>query len=299
MSYQQNLVVIGAGAGGLVSAYIASAVKANVTLIESNLMGGDCLNYGCVPSKALIHIAEQIQQSKDVYQQGIVKNLPDTNVDFSQVMQKVKQAIAQIQPKDSVERYRSLGVNVIEGKARILSPTQVQVESADGKQVITSKKIIIATGGKPKIIDIKGLDPRYIRTSESIWHIDKLPKKMLIVGSGAIACELGQAFSRLGSKVSILARSNSILNKEDKEAASIIDQTLQLEGIKVFKQCKDMEVSDTNMTFTSKDGASQSEPFDIVLMAAGKTGNSQSLGLENTNIQADENHYIAVNEFNQ
>jgi len=298
MSYQQNLVVIGAGAGGLVSAYIASAVKANVTLIEANHMGGDCLNYGCVPSKALIHIATQIKESSEVYNQGIVKRAPDLDVNFSQVMSKVRQAISQIHPKDSVERYRSLGVNVVQGRATIMSPNSVKVIGEDGEQIITCKKIIIATGGTPRIVEIPGLESKYIHTSESIWNVDTLPKKILIIGSGAIACELGQAFNRLGSEVSILARSNSILTKEDYDAAQVIDETLTDEGVKIFKNCQSMQADNNSMTFKSSDIEHTIE-FDTVLMATGKTGNSQNLGLENTNIQADEQNYIGVNDYNQ
>jgi len=298
MSYQQNLIVIGAGAGGLVSAYIASAVKANVTLIEANLMGGDCLNYGCVPSKALIHIAQQIKESSEAYNQGIVKQVPDIDVDFAKVMNKVRQAISQIHPKDSVDRYRALGVNVVQGRATIMSPNSVKVVTADHEQVITCKKIIIATGGTPRIVEIAGLDAKYIYTSESIWNLTTLPKKMLIIGSGAIACELGQAFNRLGSQVSILARSASILTKEDKDAAQVIDQTLTDEGVKIYKQCKVIQAKNNLMTFKSSDNEHIIE-FDAVLMAAGKTGNSQNLGLDNTNIQTDGQNYIAVNDYNQ
>ncbi|MCJ8314441.1 MAG: NAD(P)/FAD-dependent oxidoreductase [Pseudomonadales bacterium] len=304
MKYQQNLVVIGAGAGGLVSAYIASAVKSNVTLIEASFMGGDCLNYGCVPSKTLIHIAQQVKESIDVYNQGIVKQPPDIDVDFKQVMNKVKQAIAQIHPKDSVERYRSLGVNVIKGRAIIMSPNSVKVVDVDGEggekgeQIITCKKIIIATGARPRIVEIKGLDSKYIYTSENIWKIETLPKKMLIIGSGSIACELGQAFNRLGSKVSILARSSRILCKEDKDASTVIDQTLVDEGVKIYKQCKNIQANNNLITFKANDIEHILE-FDTVLMAAGKTGNSQNLGLDNTNIQTDGQNYITVNDYNQ
>ncbi|BCE03100.1 dihydrolipoyl dehydrogenase family protein [Marinicellulosiphila megalodicopiae] len=296
MNKKQNLVVIGAGAGGLVSAYIAAAVKANVTLIEANLMGGDCLNYGCVPSKALIHIADQMKQSQLIAQTGMVDS-SFTQLDFTKVMAQVKGAIAQIQPKDSIERYRELGVNVIHGKAKILSPTQVEVTGTNGKEIIDTKHIIIATGGKPKLLNIEGLKPEAIYTSETIWNLEQLPKNLLIVGGGAIACELGQAFRRLGSHVSLLTRSG-ILSNQDPQASQIIERVLETEGVNIYKQCKDFKVNEENMTFTSLN-VLKSIKFDAVLMATGKTGNSEYLGLENTNIITNEQNYIPVNAYNQ
>ncbi|MDP6730321.1 MAG: FAD-dependent oxidoreductase, partial [SAR324 cluster bacterium] len=225
--YDYNLIAVGAGAAGLVSSYIASAVKARAALIEKNLMGGDCLNYGCVPSKSLISSSKLVHQLNKHDRFGLKE--VQYQVDFPLVMDRVQEIIKTITPHDSVERYTSLGVECIEGSARLVSPHQLEV---NGNR-LTTKNIVIATGASPAIPSIPGLEGSAYSTSDSIWKLRKLPKHLLVIGGGPIGCELAQAFRRLGSEVTILTRDRRLLPKEDRDLAELVLKNFESEGIRM------------------------------------------------------------------
>ena len=219
-SFDNNLVVIGAGSAGLVSAYIAAAVKAKVTLIEKHKMGGDCLNTGCVPSKALLHVAELAHNARNAGKAGV--SVGEVNVDFKQVMHQVQSVIKDIEPHDSVERYTKLGVNVEQGTAKVLSPWEVEV-TADGEtKRITTRSIIIATGAKPLVPNFEGLDKVSYLTSDTLWDLEELPKRLLVLGGGPIGCELSQAFQRLGSQVTQVEMTDRLMGPEDEDTAELL-----------------------------------------------------------------------------
>lgn len=287
-TFDYNLVVIGAGAGGLVSSYIAAAVKAKVALIEKHKMGGDCLNTGCVPSKAILKSAKVVEQIKKAESFGIEATV--ANVDFARVMQRVKNVIKKIEPHDSIERYKGLGVDCIEGHANIKSPYCVTVNGRN----ITTKNIIIATGARPFIPPIEGLDQINFRTSDTIWEIDELPKRLLILGGGAIGCELSQAFQNIGSKVTLVEMAPRLIPREDPEASSAMEKSLKKTGITLLYSHKAIK-------FTSaKKGESGGElellhsdkkvniSFDMVLLALGRTANVEGFGAEELGLDLDE-----------
>jgi membrane protein DedA with SNARE-associated domain len=221
-SFDYNLVAIGAGSAGLVSSYIAAAVKAKVALIEKHQMGGDCLNTGCVPSKALIRSAKMLSYAKRAKEFGFKKN--EVNYDFAEVMERVQNVIAKVEPHDSVERYTSLGVEVITGAAKIVSPWQIEV---NGK-TITTRNIIIATGARPFVPPISGLDKVSYLTSDNVWELRKQPKRLVVLGGGPIGSELTQAFARLGSQVTQIEMAPCIMCREDVDAAQYVEEKFRL-----------------------------------------------------------------------
>src|SRR5688572_9800332 len=231
--FDRNVVVIGAGSAGLVTAYIAAAVKAKVTLIERHKMGGDCLNTGCVPSKALIKTAKllhQIRHSRDYGVKGA-----SAEFDFAAAMERVRGVVAAIEPHDSVERYTKLGVECVKGSARITSPWTVEVELAEGgKRTFTTKNIVIATGGRPFIPPIPGLAEAEPLHSDNLWDIRELPRRLVVLGGGPIGCELAQAFARLGSKVTQVEMLPRIMGKEDPEFSALVAKRFGEEGIEVL-----------------------------------------------------------------
>ena len=245
MKYDANLIVIGAGSGGLVSAYIAAAVKARVILIEHAEMGGDCLNRGCVPSKALIASAKLLHQIKRADGYGIRSATAD--FDFADIMSRVHDIIATIAPHDSVARYTSLGVEVIQGWAELTSPHSVRVRDADGvARELSARGIIIATGGEPMVPPIPGLDKVDILTSDNLWEMKSLPEKLLVLGGGPIGCELAQCFARFGSRVTIVEMLPQIMIREDPEIAADIADTFLKEGIdlRVEHRAENVRVED-------------------------------------------------------
>lgn len=297
-SFDNNLLVIGAGSAGLVSAYIAAAVKAKVTLIEREKMGGDCLNTGCVPSKALLHVANNVYQAKNSSHLGI--NINDVTVDFPQVMQQVQRVIAQIEPHDSIERYRKLGVNVEIGSARIVSPWQVEITQHGQTRTITSRAIIVATGARPLVPDFDGLDKVDYLTSDNLWQLDALPKRLLVLGGGPIGCELSQAFQRLGSQVSIVEMSGRLLGPEDEDSAALLTKQLQREGITVLTghKAKRFEQHDGKPVLVAEhQGEEVVLPFDRVLIALGRQANLSGVGLEELGIKTERT--INTNEMLQ
>ncbi len=290
--FDNNLLVIGAGAGGLVSAYIAATVKAKVSLIEKHRMGGDCLNTGCVPSKALIRCAKFAYEAKHAERFAYPSQalLPD----FEQVMQRVQQVIKQIEPHDSIERYQQLGVNCIQGEAYIHSPWEVEV---NGKR-ITSQNIVIATGARPAVPPIPGLADIDYLTSDTLWQLQQRPEQLLVLGGGPIGCELSQSFARLGSRVSLVEMADHLLVREDEDVSMLIEQQFRIEGIELFLgwKAESFEYEEGRAKVTlSKNGEQQSLYFDKVILALGRVANTQGFGLEGLDMQLNSNGTIAVN----
>ena len=236
-TFDRNLIVIGAGAGGLVSSYIAAVVKAKVTLVEAHKMGGDCLNYGCVPSKALIKSARVAHQIQHGAAYGLNNGVPSFS--FRAVMKRVRDIIAAIEPHDSVERYTSLGVEVLKGHARITTPWAVEVTLADGsKQLLTTRSIVIATGARPFVPPLPGINDSGYVTSDTLWDefskLREIPKRMVVLGGGPIGCELAQSFARLGAQVTQVEMADRIMIREDKEVSGLARASLQADGVAVL-----------------------------------------------------------------
>jgi dihydrolipoamide dehydrogenase len=295
-SYDTNLVVIGAGSAGLVTAYIAAAAGAKVTLIEKDKMGGDCLNTGCVPSKALIRssrIKSYIDRSREF---GI--STRHTETDFPAVMQRVRDVITAIEPHDSIERYTSLGVDCIQGEARIASPWSVEVNG----QTLHTRSIVIATGGSPAVPPIPGLDAIDFLTSDNLWALKELPQKLLVLGGGAIGCELAQAFRRLGSEVTIVEMLPRLLANEDAAVSTEVEKSFHADGIIVLTKTRVTAFEHTtngNEIAIENAAGKQRIVLDKVLVATGRRGNTVNLGLEALGITSNPNGTIPVNEYLQ
>ena len=298
--FDDNILVIGAGSGGLVSAYIAAAVKAKVTLVEQHAMGGDCLNTGCVPSKALLHLAHGRKHAEALNQFGVRTSLGD--VDFKTVMATVQQVITDIEPHDSVERYQSLGVNVQLGTARLLSPWQVEITAADGQVTTRSaRSIILATGARPLLPAIPGLsESRYV-TSDSIWQLSELPQALVVLGGGPIGVELAQAFARLGSAVTLVEALPQLLPREDQDAAELVQQQLQRDGVTVYTGHKAVQVSQQQgRQWVHIAAAEQDEVLveaAVILVALGRQPRLDGYGLQELGVLTDKT--ITTNEFLQ
>ena len=280
--YDYNLIVIGAGSAGLVSAYIAAAVKAKVALIEKAQMGGDCLNTGCVPSKALISSAKLLHQTKKTADFGL--QVTPGKADFAQVMQRVRDKVAKVAPHDSIERYTQLGVEVIQGEARITSPWTVSV---NGK-TLTTRSMIIATGAKPFIPAIKGLEDIPYLTSDNLWQLNELPKRLVVLGGGPIGCELSQAFQRLGAQVTLVEMSPHLLGKEDQEVSDFARELFSAEGVDVFTGHKAVAVETVagqQQLICQVENEQVTIPFDHILVAVGRQANVSGFGLEELGIE--------------
>ncbi|AWL13006.1 Phospholipase D [Saliniradius amylolyticus] len=298
-SFNRNLIVIGGGSAGLVSAYIAAAVKARVTLVEKHKMGGDCLNTGCVPSKALLHASKMAALHEKAAASGVHYDKP--KVDFAAVMNRVHQVIKTIEPHDSVERYTQLGVDVVQGKADIKTPWQVDIHTDDGIQSLTTRNIIIATGARPFVPDLPGLDKVDYLTSDNLWQLDELPEKLVVLGGGPIGCELSQAFARLGSNVTQVEMAERLLVKEDPDASQIMQSQLNKDGVEVRTAAKAMEmITDAqgqSALVVEQDGERQSIAFDKLLIAVGRQANLSGYGLERLDIKTERT--ILTNELLQ
>jgi len=291
--YDYNMIAIGAGAGGLVTSYISAAVKAKVALIEKDKMGGDCLNTGCVPSKAIIRsakVAHSINKSESF---GI--NVSGSSVDFAKVMDRVHDVIRKIEPHDSIERYESLGVECITGEAKILSPFEVEV---NGK-VLTTKNITVATGASPFVPPIKGIEQADTLTSHNLWDLRSLPEKFVVLGGGPIGLEMAQSFSRLGSKVTVVEMSPRIMAKEDEDVAAVVTKKLEAEGVQVLTNHKAVEFTSSNtLRCEGPDKAVELE-FSKILVAVGRRPNTKGFGLEELGIDLRRNGTIETNEYLQ
>ena len=295
-TFDRNLVVIGAGAGGLVSAYIAAAVKAKVSLIEKHQMGGDCLNTGCVPSKALLRsakLANELKKSEALGFTGV-----QGQVDFPAVMQRIQWVIADIEPHDSVERYTGLGVEVIEGEAKILSPWTVEVNG----QTLSSRNLIIAAGARPFVPDIPGLEQVQAYTSDTIWTLRQQPRWLLVLGGGPIGCELSQAFQRLGSQVIQVERGGRLLPREDANASEAVMASLRADGVdlRLGHQAERFEVVDgeTRMIARNLDtGEPVTIAFDCLLLALGRKANVSGYGAEELGLTLRDNGTLETDEY--
>lgn len=288
--YDNNLVVIGGGSAGLISAYIAATVRARVTLIESGRMGGDCLNTGCVPSKTLIASARVAHTMRHADRFGIGSVTPE--VDFAAVMDRVRDAIATIAPKDSMERYRSLGVDCVAGRARLIDPHLVDV---DGKQIST-RGIVLATGAQPLVPPIPGLAEADPLTSENLWDLDSLPRRLLVMGGGPIGCELAQAFARLGSAVTLIDMAPQLLPREDADVSAHVAEVFRREGIDVRLAHRAVKVADGAL-HAETDAGEVTLPFDRILVAVGRRPNTAGLGTENLGIELDRQGSPVVDRF--
>ncbi len=280
-SFDRNLVVIGAGSAGLVTAYIAAAVKARVTLIEKGEMGGDCLNTGCVPSKALIRSARFVSQTRRHAEFGV--RSASSEHDFGEVMERVQRVVRTIEPHDSVERYERLGVDVIQGEARITGPWSVEV----GGRTLTARNIVVATGARPSIPPIPGIDEVEYLTSETIWSLRKSPGRLLILGGGPIGCELAQAFQRLGAAVTLVEMLPRILAGEDPEVSSFIAEAMQADGVNLLTSHRVMafQRSGSEQVAIAKCGGSEIRiPFDSLLVAVGREARVEGFGLEEVGV---------------
>ena len=290
--YDYNIIVIGGGSAGLVSSYIASAVKAKVALIEKHKMGGDCLNTGCVPSKALLRSAKMISYAKRAKEFGFKKTTVD--FDFKDVMKRVQNIIKIIEPHDSRKRYTALGVECIEGEAKILSPHNVEVNGV----TLTARSIIIATGAKPLVPNIPGLDQINYLTSDNVWDLKELPKKFLVLGGGPIGAEMAQAFSRLGAEVTVVEMAPQILIREDEEVIELVTERFVKEGIKVLISHKAKEFKH-NVLICEHKSKDISIPFDKVIIALGRKANTEGFGLEELGVKIRETKTIEANAFLQ
>ena len=300
--FDRNLIVIGAGAGGLVSAYIAAAVKAKVTLVEAHKMGGDCLNYGCVPSKALIKSATLAHQMRHGANYGLADTTPTFS--FKTVMQRIHDVIAAIEPHDSVERYTGLGVEVLQGYAKLVNPWTVEVAlNGGGTQRLTARSIVIAAGARPFVPPLPGLDDVGYVTSDTMWDafakLEEVPKRLVVLGGGPIGCELAQAFARLGSQVTQVEMAPRIMIREDDEVSALAKAALETDGVAVLTGHKALrcEVLDgERMLVVEHAGAEKSIPFDQLICAVGRVARLQGYGLEElgipTNKTVETNQYL-------
>lgn len=297
--FDSNLIVIGAGSAGLVTSYIAAAVKAKVTLIEKHKLGGDCLNTGCVPSKALIRSARLLSHIRRAQEFGIRKARAD--FDFSEVMERVQRIIKAVEPHDSAERYTRLGVEVIEGCAKIVSPWEVEVLRSDGTQErLSARSIVIATGAHPFVPPIPGVETTGYYTSDTIWTLRELPRRLLVVGGGPIGSELAQAFSRLGAQVTQIQTAARLLVREDPEISELVARKFRAEGINLLlgHATKEFTVENGEKTLIAEhEGKEIRVRFDTVLIAVGRSANLQGYGLEELGITFQRT--IDTNEFLQ
>ena len=297
--FDRNLVVIGAGSAGLVTAYIAAAVKARVTLVEKNRMGGDCLNTGCVPSKALIRSAKLLAQIARSQEFGIASARAEFS--FADVMERVRAVIRAVEPHDSVERYTALGVDVIEGTAKIVSPWEVEIVRTDGeKQRLSTRAIVIAAGARPFVPPIPSIEAVGYLTSDTVWNLRELPRRLLVLGGGPIGCELAQAFARFGSRVTLVEMAPRLLVREDEDVSAMVEQRFAAEGIRVMTghRAKQFVTENGEKTLIAEhQGGEAHIAFDAVLVAVGRAANLTGYGLEELGIPTGRT--VETNEFLQ
>jgi pyruvate/2-oxoglutarate dehydrogenase complex dihydrolipoamide dehydrogenase (E3) component/uncharacterized membrane protein YdjX (TVP38/TMEM64 family) len=298
--FDRNLIVIGAGSAGLVSAYIAAAVKAKVTLIEKHRMGGDCLNTGCVPSKALIKSARLLSQIKRAPEFGF--KTAGAEFDFADVMERVQRVVRTVEPHDSVERYTGLGVECIEGEAKITSPWTVEVKTAAGTRTLTTRGIVIAAGARPFVPPIPGIEQVGYVTSDTVWELRQLPKRLVVLGGGPLGCELAQCFARFGAQVTQLEMLPRILIREDPEISDMVMQRFRKEGINVLvsHKAKEFRVENGEKILVAEcDGKDVRIPFDQLLCAVGRIANTKGYGLEELGIPLSRTRTVESNEYLQ
>ncbi|SCY66070.1 Pyruvate/2-oxoglutarate dehydrogenase complex, dihydrolipoamide dehydrogenase (E3) component [Nitrosospira sp. Nl5] len=294
--FDRNLVVIGAGAAGLMTSYIAASTRAKVTLIEGHKMGGDCLNFGCVPSKTLIRSAAFLRQVRHAPELGITRATVDYN--FSDVMARVHRIISAVAPHDSEERYTKLGVEVIHGNARITSPWTVEVNG----QTMTTRAIVIATGASPTIPPIPGLEQVRYYTSDTIWSLTERPERLVVLGGGPIGCELAQAFACLGCQVTQVARTG-LMGREDADAVKLVEAALRADGVRVLTQTGaircERESGKQRLIVRGEDGIEEALPFDAMLCAVGRTARIEGFGLEELGVRISPKRTIETDDWLQ
>ena len=304
--FDRNVVVIGAGSAGLVSSLIAATVNAKVTLIERHKMGGDCLNTGCVPSKALIKSAKLMHQASHSADYGI--RAMKAELDFADVMERIQRVIKTVEPHDSVERFTSLGVECMQGNAKIVSPWEVEVSLTDhsgkvtGSRRLTTRNIVIAAGARPLMPPIPGLNEVKPYTSDDLWTMRVQPKRLLVLGGGPIGCELTQAFARLGSKVTQVEMAPQIMGREDPEVSEQVRLAFVREGIDVRVNHKAVrfEVSgDSKALIAEADGKEVRIEFDVMICALGRVANTAGYGLEELKVPLAKTRTVEVNEYLQ
>ncbi|MDT8398462.1 MAG: FAD-dependent oxidoreductase, partial [Pseudomonadales bacterium] len=299
--FDRNLVVIGAGSAGLVSSYIAAAVKAKVTLVEAGKMGGDCLNYGCVPSKALIRSAKLAHQMRHAEQYGLSAVQP--LLSFPRIMARVQNIIRDVAPHDSVERYTELGVDVVQGYARIIDPWTVEIQRHDGwVQTLSTQAIVIAAGARPIVPDLPGLKEMGYLDSDSLWEAmaqrDELPRRLLVLGGGPIGCELAQAFARLGSEVTQVQRDPRIMIREDADVSELARAALEADGVRVLTEHTALRCErdgSDKVLVVEHEGQEKRLVFDDILCAVGRAARLEGYGLEELGIPSGRT--IETNEY--
>jgi dihydrolipoamide dehydrogenase len=299
-SYDYNMVVIGAGSAGLVSAYIAAATKAKVALIEKHRMGGDCLNTGCVPSKALIRSAKLLSHIARSKELGIAE--ASARFDFADVMERVQRVVRTVEPHDSVERYTGLGVECVEGSAKITSPWTIDVQTAGGTKTLTTKNIVIAAGARPFVPPIPGLNDVGYLTSDTVWNLRELPKRLVVLGGGPIGSELTQAFARFGSQVTQVEMLPRIMIREDPEVSALVRRKFEAEGIRVLTGHKAKQFvvdSGEKVLVAEHEGRDVRVPFDAVLVAVGRVANTQGYGLEELGIGTTRARTVETDDYLQ
>jgi pyruvate/2-oxoglutarate dehydrogenase complex dihydrolipoamide dehydrogenase (E3) component/uncharacterized membrane protein YdjX (TVP38/TMEM64 family) len=292
-SFDYNLIAIGAGSAGLVTTYIGAAVKAKVALIEKHKMGGDCLNTGCVPSKALIRSARLLAEAREAQKYGL--NSLSADFDFATVMERVQRVVAKVEPHDSIERYTGLGVDVIEGDARLVSPWEVEV---NGRR-ISARSIVIATGARPLVPTIPGLESIEALTSDTVWSLRELPKRLLVLGGGPIGCELAQSFARFGAAVSVVEMAPRLLPREDPEVGALLAERLAHEGLHVVTGHKALRIEPGadgkgGVLVAEANGSEVRIDFDRLLLALGRTPNTRGFGLEELGVELGPRGHVAV-----
>lgn len=295
--FDRNLVVIGAGSAGLVSAYIAATVKAKVTLVEAHEMGGDCLNTGCVPSKAIIKSAKVAATMRHADRYGLAAVEPE--VPFRAVIQRVMDTIKAIEPHDSVERYTGLGVDVVKGYARIIDPWTVEIALNDGgTQRLTTRSIIIASGAEPVVPPIPGIEASGYLTSETMWQafaaMDAAPQRVAVLGGGPIGCELSQALARLGSQVTQVEMADSLLGREDADVSALAREVLEADGVRVLTGHKAVRIEQRELV-AEQDGGEVRIAFDALIVAIGRKARLTGFGLEE--IGVDTGKTVTTDEF--
>jgi pyruvate/2-oxoglutarate dehydrogenase complex dihydrolipoamide dehydrogenase (E3) component/uncharacterized membrane protein YdjX (TVP38/TMEM64 family) len=296
--FDRNIIVIGGGSAGLITALIAAAVKAKVTLVEKHKMGGDCLNTGCVPSKALIKSAKLVAQAKNAKHYGL--DSIDVQYSFANIMERVQRVIKEIEPHDSVERFTGMGVHCLTGNAVIKSPWEVEVQTAEGLKTLTTKNIVIATGAVPFVPPIPGIEKTGFFTSDTLWELREQPKRLMVLGGGPIGCELTQAFARLGSQVIQIEMAPKLLAREDEEASAAVLKAFIDDGVDVRLGHKALrfEKTPTGQQFLVAEhlGKEVTIEFDALLCAVGRSARVTGFGLETLGIELSKTRTIEVND---
>jgi len=284
-----------------VAAYIAAAVKAKVTLVEKHRMGGDCLNTGCVPSKALIKTARVLSTIRRARDFGL--KAASAEFDFAEVMERVQRVIRAVEPHDSVERYRGLGVECVHGEAKIASPWIVEIRNPDGTtQALTTRSIIIAAGGRPLVPPIPGIEQTGYLTSDTVWGLRELPARLVVLGGGPIGCELAQTFARLGARVTQVEMLPRLLIREDPEIADMVEKRFRAEGVDVrtSHRAKEFRVENGRKVLICEHaGKDHAIEFDALLVAVGRVANTAGYGLEELGIPVTRGRTVETNEFLQ